>query len=345
MADKTAVVFFNLGGPDSPETVEPFLFNLFNDKAIIGAPGPIRYGLAKYISKKRAPIAREIYKHLGGKSPLLELTRAQERALESKLGDLRDVKVFSAMRYWNPLAPETVADVKAWGPDRIVLMPLYPHFSTATTGSSMLDWQEQSVKAGMTVPVHTVCCYPWEENFVAGHARLVREALDGMTGPVRILFSAHGLPKKIVAKGDPYQWQVERTAEAVAKAAELADGSWTVCYQSRVGPLEWIGPSTDDEVGRAGAESIALIVVPIAFVSEHSETLVELDIEYRELAVEKGVPEYVRVPALGTIPEYIESLAQMTRAALLRDGVCSHTGDRLCPESWGKCPMKNSRAA
>ncbi len=342
MRDRTAIVFFNLGGPDSPEAVKPFLFNLFNDKAIIGAPGPVRFALAKYISARRVPIAREIYEHLGGKSPLLELTREQERALEAALSDFGDVKVFTAMRYWHPLAPETVADVKAWCPDRIVLLPLYPQFSTATTGSSLLDWQDEAARAGLIAPVHSVCCYPWAEGFIAAHSRLIMETLDGMAGPARVLFSAHGLPKKIVSGGDPYQWQVEQTAKAVARTARLEADGWTVCYQSRVGPLEWIGPSTEDEIARAGAEGIALVVVPVAFVSEHSETLVELDIEYRELAEEEGVPAYYRVPALGTKPEYIAAMADMARAAVGRPGLGSDTGARLCPASWGKCPMKRA---
>lgn len=339
---KTAVVLFNLGGPDGPDAVRPFLFNLFNDPAIIGAPGPIRWALAKFISTRRAPVAREIYAHLGGRSPLLENTQAQATALQTALADLGDVRVFICMRYWHPLAPQTVQDVKAFAPDQVVLLPLYPQFSTTTTGSSVKDWARAAARAGLVAPTRTLCCYPRAPGFIKALAGRVAPALKETQGNAkpRVLFSAHGLPEKIVEAGDPYQWQVEQTAAAVVEELGAADLDWLVCYQSRVGPLTWIGPSTDDEIERAGAEGRALVVVPIAFVSEHSETLVELDIEYRALAEKAGVPNYRRVATVDAEAAFIEGLAAMVRAALSRpQGLAPQENARICPGDRSRCPL------
>ncbi len=344
---KTAVILFNLGGPDRLAAVRPFLFNLFNDPAIIDAPGPVRWLLAQGISRRRAPIARKIYQELGGGSPLLANTEAQAAALEAALNASRgegDTKVFIAMRYWHPMSDEAARAVVAYGPDRVLLLPLYPQFSTTTTGSSVADWTRAAAKAGLTEPSRTLCCYPAQAGFVAEIAELLRAALAQAEataeGAPRVLFSAHGLPKKFIDRGDPYQWQVEQTAAAVVAAAAVPDLDWTVCYQSRVGPLEWIGPSTDAEIVRAGAQGRPLIVVPIAFVSEHSETLVELDIEYRRLAERKGVPRYTRVATVDTGAAFIEGLAELVRAALAGErGTCSQDGGRICPEQWSGCPQ------
>ena len=295
---KTAVVLFNLGGPDRPEAVRPFLFNLFNDPAIIGAPGPVRWALAQFISRRRAPVAQEIYEHLGGGSPLLPNTEAQATALEQALGG--DARVFVAMRYWHPFADETAAAVRDYAPDEVVLMPLYPQFSTTTTGSSIADWHRAARKVGLDVPTSTVCCYFGNSAFVEPIAARIRSALDDQPESTpRVLFTAHGLPKKVIAAGDPYQWQVERTAEAIAQAVDRPNMEWVVCYQSRVGPLEWIQPYTSDVLEAAGRAGAPVIVVPIGFTSEHSETLVELDIEYREFAEEAGVPPYARIETVG----------------------------------------------
>ncbi len=315
MSIKTAVVLFNLGGPDSPAAVEPFLFNLFNDKAIIGAPFPIRWALAKYISHKRAPVAREIYAQIGGGSPLLPETKAQAEALEHRLGET--FRCFPAMRYWHPFTVEAITAIKRWGADEVVLLPLYPQFSTTTTGSSMTEWKRQAALQGLDLPTREICCYPDQPGLVEALADLVRRGYDeaAATGKPRILFSAHGLPKRIVDKGDPYPTQVEATVAAVVKALDIAGLDWVVCYQSRVGPLEWIGPGTEAELERAGHDGVPVVVVPVAFVSEHSETLVELDIEYRHRAQTLGVPAYVRVPALGCHPAFITGLAELVRQA------------------------------
>lgn len=344
MSRKIAVVLFNLGGPDGPDAVRPFLFNLFNDPAIIGLPGILRTAVAKLISSRREDSAKANYALMGGGSPLLPETRKQAAALEAVLaarspGD--EVRCFIAMRYWHPMTDATAGEVAAWAPDEIVLLPLYPQFSTTTTGSSAKAWREAYRGSGR---VRTVCCYPAASGLVQAHARLIREtwAASGHAGPVRLLFSAHGLPEKVVKAGDPYQVQIEATCAAVA--AELGEGwDWRVCYQSRVGPMTWIGPSTEDEIRAASAERLALVVVPIAFVSEHVETLVELDHEYGELARAGDCPAYVRVPALGVDAAFIDSLAGIALASLARGGVAS--GDGYACAGRGKCPRTLGAAA
>ncbi|HKD20586.1 MAG TPA: ferrochelatase [Rhizomicrobium sp.] len=316
---KLAVVLFNLGGPDSPEAVEPFLRNLFSDPAIISLPGLLRLPLARFVAARRAPIAREIYAKIGGRSPILEETEAQARALENSLShrDL-EAKTFIAMRCWKPFSDEAAGAVAAWKPDRTVLLPLYPQYSTTTTASSVEDWHRAAARAGLTAPEARVCCYPEEPGFVAAEAALIREALAKRRPGIdyRLLLSAHGLPKRVIERGDPYQSQVESSAAAIVAAAGAENLDWRVCYQSRVGPLEWIGPATDAEIRAASEEAMGLIVAPIAFVSEHSETLVELDIEYAKLARESGARDYIRVPTVGTRTEFIEGLARLVLRAL-----------------------------
>ena len=347
--ERIAVVLFNLGGPDSPEAVQPFLFNLFSDPAIIAMPQPLRWILATLVSHRRAKVAQEIYGEIGGASPLHKETRRQADALAESLNDLGRVGVFIAMRYWHPMSEETALEVRAFAPDRLVLLPLYPQFSTTTTASSLAAWRREAVKCGLDVPTTTYCCYPAEQGLVAAHAAGIRAALNEASGSgrPRLLFSAHGLPRKIVDKGDPYVWQIERSAAAVAAAlaSDHPDLDWTVCYQSRVGPLEWVGPSTDDELAHAGADGVPVVVAPIAFVSEHSETLVELDIEYRKLAAERGVPVYIRVPSLGTAAPFIQGLAGLVRRAAGgppgqgSSVLCSQEGGRICPHGLTGCPQ------
>lgn len=325
---KIAIVLFNLGGPDGPEAVEPFLFNLFNDPLIIRVPQPLRWLIAKLISRQRAPVAKEIYAKIGNRSPILPLTEAQARALEQELAGDCEAQCFIAMRYWKPFADETAAAVKAWAPDEVILLPLYPQYSTTTTKSSLGDWDRAAKAAGLKVPVRTICCYPVEPGFIGAYVDLLREALSRFASgeKPRVLFSAHGLPKKVVDAGDPYQKQVEASCQAIVDALGVEELDWVTCYQSRVGPLEWIGPATDKEIERAGHEGRNLIVLPVAFVSEHSETLVELDIEYGHLAKSAGVPRYERVPAVGTHPRFIAGLGDLVRAAL------SSPDRLLCPE-------------
>ncbi|CBS88203.1 ferrochelatase [Azospirillum lipoferum] len=348
---RVAVVLFNLGGPDAPESVRPFLFNLFADPAIIRLPNPFRYLIASLISGRRAKPAAEIYAQIGGKSPLLENTEAQAAALEAALGadpgadpaaDGAETKVFIAMRYWHPMSAETAARVKAYDPDLVVLLPLYPQFSTTTTASSAKVWHETAKTVGLTAPTRLLCCYPTQAGFIDASADLIRPLYEVAKahGTPRVLFSAHGLPKKVVAGGDPYQWQCERTAESIAAALGIDHLDWVNCYQSRVGPMEWIGPSTDAEIRRAGQDGVPILVVPMAFVSEHSETLVEIEIEYRHLAKEAGVPHFTRVPTVGVHPGFIDGLARLVRQTVAgKAPICAQNGDRICPSNFPGCPQ------
>jgi ferrochelatase len=332
---RTAVVLLNLGGPDRLEAVEPFLFNLFNDRAIIDLPQPWRWLLAKLIARRRAPVAHAIYARIGGASPLLANTEAQAAALAAMLGDGH--RIFIAMRYWPPLSEAAAAAVKAWAPDEVVLLPLYPQASTTTTRSSLSAWARAAAAIGLTVPTRALCCYPANPGFIAALAAEVRRALSEWPPgePRRLLLSAHGLPKKIVAAGDPYQWQVEQSAMALRRTLGDPELDSVVCYQSRVGPLAWLGPGTDEEIRRAGTDKVGLIVVPLAFVSEHSETLVELDLDYRHLADSVGVPRYRRVSTVGVASSFIAGLAGLVKEA--RPGPCPAGGGRLCPRELRRC--------
>jgi ferrochelatase len=245
------------------------------------------------------------------------------------------------MRYWRSFADETAQAVKAWGPDEIVLLPLYPQFSSTTTASSLADWRRAAKRAGIAAPTHAICCAPDEPGFIAALAGNIQQTLrewpKDQAAP-RLLLSAHGLPKRTVARGDPYQSQIEMTAAAIRRALDAPSLDSVVCYQSRVGPLEWLGPATDAEIRRAGAEKRGLIVAPIAFVSEHSETLVELDIEYGHLAQHSGVPHYVRVPTVSIAPSYIAGLARLVgEARNAARAVTPDGGQRRCAAAFGLC--------
>ena len=328
---KLAVVLFNLGGPDGPEAVQPFLQNLFCDPAIISLPWIVRAPLGRFIARRRAPIAREIYARIGGGSPIVPETRKQAAALEQALSqDGITAKCFIAMRYWHPFSDGAAAGVKAFNPDKIVLLPLYPQFSTTTTASSVKDWKRAARKAGLTQPTAEVCCYPDEAGFVQAMAARIRAAMEGALGDIgwRLLMSAHGLPRRTIERGDPYQRQVEQTAAAIVRELAMPELEPVVCYQSKVGRLEWIGPSTDSEIQRAGRDGKGVVIAPIAFVSEHSETLVELDIEYRHLAEENGVPDYRRAATVGDDPAFIAGLAGLVRQSLAREtAICCAPGD------------------
>jgi ferrochelatase len=322
---------FNLGGPDSPEAVEPFLRNLFSDPAVLSLPGFIRKPLAAFIARKRAPIAQNIYARIGGRSPILPETVAQSEALERVFTE-HQTRVFIAMRCWKPFTPEAAAAVAAFQPDHVVLLPLYPQFSTTTTGSSLAEWQRVATAAGITATTTTICCYPVLPGFITALAAVTQETLQKAKADVsyRLLVSAHGLPKRVIARGDPYQRQVEQTAAALVQRLNWKD--FSICYQSRVGPLEWIGPATDAEIRRAGADGKGVVIVPVAFVSEHSETLVELDIDYAHLAREAGVPDYVRVPTVSVRPEFIAGLKDLVLQSIAGDRT------RICPASCRCCP-------
>ncbi|MBV9756277.1 MAG: ferrochelatase [Alphaproteobacteria bacterium] len=339
---RLAIVLFNLGGPDRPEAVWPFLLNLFSDPAILRVPFFVRPLLARFVAGRRRRPATANYALLGGRSPLFELTERQARALEAALPDV-DAHGFIAMRYWHPFSNETARAVRAWDPDEILLLPLYPQYSTTTTGSSLTAWREAAARAGLAKRTTTLCCWHSEPAYVAAVARLVRESIAkardalGPAVSLRVLFSAHGLPEAIIRAGDPYQYQVEQTAQAVAGVLALQAAEWSICYQSRATPQKWLEPSTEHAIERAARDGVAIVVVPIAFVSEHSETLVELDVEYGGLARRLGIRGYFRVPAPNDDAAFIAALAGLARSAVNRGpGLCSYGA--VCPLQHRDCP-------
>jgi ferrochelatase len=236
---KKAVILFNLGGPDRLENVEPCLFNLFNDPAILNLPTIFRYPLAKLISNRRAPTARKIYQELGGSSPILKLTEEQSKALELKLNTndkKSDYKCFVVMRCWHPRADEVLENVKIFNPDEIILMPLYPQYSAATSGSSIREWSNICKKNNFKIKTSTICCYPVDEYFILAHKEEILKKINNLKN-FKLIFSAHGLPEKNIKKGDPYQWQVEQSVDKIVKSLKIKDLDWILSYQSRVGPL------------------------------------------------------------------------------------------------------------
>ncbi len=335
---RLAVVLFNLGGPESLDTVRPFLQNLFADPAILRMPSMFRLPLAAAIAHLREPIARRNYALMGGVSPLLAQTKAQAAALQRELSRRRcgDVEVFVAMRHWRPTAAEAARAVQAFAPDELVLAPLYPQFSTTTTASSLADWRRSYRGA---TNASTICCWPRNEGLIEAHADLIRSTWENAGKPrVRLLFSAHGLPERIVEGGDPYKWQVEATCRAVAERLGH-EWSWRVCYQSRVGPLRWLGPSTTDEIRAAGRDGVGVIIDPIAFVSEHVETLVELDRDYRRIAEAAGVSVFLRAPAVGEHPALIAGLADAVERSARMGGV--EPEGPSCPETFKGCGARS----
>ena len=341
---KKAIILFNLGGPDKLENVEPFLFNLFNDPAILDLPTFLRYPLAKLISNRRAPVAKKIYAELGGSSPILKLTKEQSNALEIKLNQTQEedeYKCFIIMRCWNPRAKDVIKDVQLYGPDEVVLMPLYPQYSAATSGSSIKEWKDVCKKNNYHVKTSTICCYPTDQNFINAHTKEIIKKIKDLKN-FKLIFSAHGLPEKNIKKGDPYQWQVEQSVKKIVENLNDENLDWILSYQSRVGPLKWIGPSTETIIIENSKIGKHIVLVPIAFVSEHSETLVELDIEYKEIADANGCKNYTRVPALGINEDFIKAMSEL----IIKKNEYKINEDLYppkiqCPSNFKKCPCLN----
>ncbi len=341
---KKAIILFNLGGPDKLESVEPFLFNLFNDPAILDLPTFLRYPLAKLISNRRAPVAKKIYAELGGSSPILKLTIKQSDALEIKLNQTQkedEYKCFIIMRCWNPRAKDVIKDVQLYGPDEVVLMPLYPQYSAATSGSSIKEWKDVCRKNNYHVKTSTICCYPTDQNFINAHTKEIIKKIKDLKN-FKLIFSAHGLPEKNIKKGDPYQWQVEQSVKKIVESLNDENLDWILSYQSRVGPLKWIGPSTETIIIENSKIGKHIVLVPIAFVSEHSETLVELDIEYKEIADANGCKNYTRVPALGINEDFIKAMSEL----IIKKNEYKINEDLYppkiqCPSNFKKCPCLN----
>jgi ferrochelatase len=341
---KKAVILFNLGGPDKIENVEPFLFNLFNDPAILNLPTILRYPLAKLISNRRAPVAKKIYEELGGSSPILKLTEKQSDALETKLNQIEtnnEYKCFIVMRCWNPRANDVIKDVQLFNPEEVILMPLYPQYSAATSGSSIKEWKDVCKKNNYKIKTNTICCYPTDQNFVNAHTKEIIKKIKDLKN-FKLIFSAHGLPEKNIKKGDPYQWQVEQSVQKIVENLNIENLDWILSYQSRVGPLKWIGPSTEDIIVENSKVGKHIVLVPIAFVSEHSETLVELDIEYKEIADANGCTNYTRVPALGINEDFIKAMSELIiKKNEYKFSENLYPPKIQCPSNFKKCPCLN----
>jgi len=331
---KKAVILFNLGGPDSLEAVKPFLYNLFQDPHMASF-GAFQRIFALLLSTFRYKVAQGFYQQIGGKSPLLENTRRQAKALKERLG--AEYEIFISMRYWHPLSSRVINDVIKYSPDEVILLPLYPQYSTTTTLSSMENWKLRSLEKGLNVPHKMICCYPEERGFINATVENLNKALNSFVGEkVRVLFTAHGLPQKIIDEGDPYVGQVNRTAQSILKQLNRPGFEAVVCYQSRVGFLPWAQPYLKDEISRAGQDGTPIIICPISFVSDHLETLYELDIKYKNLAESVGVPKYYRISVVGESKSFIDGLAELIKS-LNKKGANIYTPNDKCPLEDCKC--------
>lgn len=340
---KIAVVLFNLGGPSDENAVRPFLFNLFKDKNIIRLPAIIRYPLGYLISTLRYKKASKIYAQLGGKSPINQETQSQVTALENMLNtqEKDSFKVFYCMQYWHPMHPEVVDQVAEYAPDEIILLPLYPQFSSTTTKSSLEEWFKQSKEKLSHIQHRTICCYPENTGFIHSYGNGIIEKLKHTkdTHKMMIIYSAHGIPQDCVDDGDPYEEQVQKTTKAIQAYLKSQDYDidHILAYQSKVGPKKWLEPDTESMIEKYAQDKRPMIIVPLAFTSEHSETLVELDKDYKELALNKGCPEYLRVPTVSSESVFIEGLKQGIFDLLEKN----MTGNpSICSQKMIMCPKK-----
>jgi protoporphyrin/coproporphyrin ferrochelatase len=313
-----AVVLLQLGGPDSLEAVEPFLYNLFCDPDIIDFPGAFlaRKALARFISRRRSVIVRENYRAIGGKSPIVDLTMGQAAALDQALKGSVQAKVFVAMRYWHPLTEEVISEIRKGSFNRIILLPLYPQYSMATTVSSVKEWKNQSRRLGLEdISIETICCYHNHPLYIESIVERINQTLTKFSGldpkDMDLVFSAHGVPMKLVKAGDPYKGHIEETVKLV-----MEKGGWRsphrLCYQSKVGPLEWLRPSLNETIdAMAAAGRKHLLVIPVAFVTDHIETLHEINIETRERAKHLGITKFELMPGLNSSPLFIACLKDL----------------------------------
>jgi len=318
MSEKIGVVLLNLGGPDSLDAVEPFLFNLFSDPDIIDFPLSFlfRKRLAKMISTRRSPMVRGQYSRIGGKSPLKEHTQRQAALLEEKLNKVFPAKVYVAMRYWHPSTDEALDAIERDGIKRVILLPLYPQYSKATTESSVKEWEARlKERKGLKLDTSLVESYYDHPTYIDAFVERVNEGLERFSSDVRkdvhILFSAHGTPMKLVRKGDPYSHHIKKTVDAIVERGKIAQ-DYSLCYQSKVGPMKWLTPSTPDTITKLTAKGAKnMLVVPVAFASDHLETLFEVDIEFRRHATELGVERFVTTVGMNDSPTFINALAEL----------------------------------
>ncbi len=322
---RIAIILFQLGGPDSQAAVEPFLYNLFCDPDIINFPGAFlaRKPLAKFISTRRSKIVAQHYAEIGGGSPIRRLTEQQGRALEAALRPHLNVRAIVAMRYWHPDTRQAIDALERAPYDDLVLLPLYPHYSFATTGSSLKEWKRQF---SPKVPVHLIDHFYDHPDYIAGIVERINGVLRKLRRPdeVHLVFSAHGLPMSLVEKGDPYPRHIEQTVQLVRQL-----GSWpnphVLCFQSKVGPQKWLQPSLTGTIERMAHSGVKrMLVIPMSFLTEHIETLHEINIEAREEAEALGVSEFYMMPALNDSPLLIRALADLVlRSVGMRSGVAS----------------------
>ncbi len=316
-----AVVLFQLGGPDSLDAIEPFLLNLFRDPDIIDFPFAriAREPLARLIASTRAKKVRSHYNEIGGKSPILEFTQRQARALEVELNRVCKAKAVVAMRYWHPLTDEAIRSVEAFSPDVIVLLPLYPQYSRTTTGSSLNEWHRRVTNSPLQqVPTRVIRNFFSHAGYLNALVENIRQALAKFPAceEVHLVFSAHSVPLSVIERGDPYQAEIEETVKLV-----IGRGGWrlpyTLCYQSKVGASKWLQPSLHDIIHRLGVcRTRNVLTIPIAFVSDHVETLSEINIEAREEAAEHGIVQFEMMPGLNDSPLFIRALAEMALTAV-----------------------------
>ena len=333
--NRVAVIMFQLGGPDSQAAVEPFLYNLFCDPDIINFPGAFlaRKALAKLISTTRSKVVGQHYAEIGGGSPIRRLTGQQARALQETLRPHLNARTIVAMRYWHPDTAEAVAALESEPYDELVLLPLYPHYSFATTRSSLREWDRQylpkfKAKSGSKPPVKLIDHFYDHPDYVAAVVERINSVLQEVPDPenVYLVFSAHGLPMTLVEKGDPYPKHIEQTVQLVRQL-----GAWSnphvLCYQSKVGPQKWLQPSLTGTIERLAKSGVKrMLVIPIAFLTEHIETLHEINIEARAEAEHLGVKDFYLMPALNDSPLLIRALADLVlRAVGVRSGVASLT--------------------
>jgi ferrochelatase len=341
--DKIAVIIYNLGGPNSLAEVKNYLFYLFYDVIIL--PNPFRWILSKLISSLRNKKAQGIYKRIGGKSPLLEETISQANSLQKILDESEgEYKVFVAMQCWKPTFQDIYKDIELFNPDKIITIPLYPQLSSVTTGKSIEKIDKILPK--YKEKIKHICCYFDDQKFIESHIELIKKTIESKFDQgedFRILFSAHGLPQILVNRGDPYQYQIENMVNILVKKLDIKNLDWKITYQSRVGRIKWLEPDTEKEIEIGGEEKKNLLVVPISFVSEHVETLVELDIEYKEIADSYKI-KFARVPTLQSNEKYIESLKNMIEKNIsnFNNNISHNLGLKKCPNNFKLCPCKKN---
>lgn len=318
-AKKTGVLLLNLGGPEQTEDVEAFLYNLFSDRQIIRlGPFFLQKFIARRIAKKRAPKSIVNYNKIGGGSPIRQLSEEQASQLEKQLAPYGEFLVRVCMRYWHPFASETIDELIRAGVDELIALPLYPHYSVATTGSSLSDLRRTLKNKDIKLPLKTIKSWPTEAGYITALADSIQEELSRFGNEeVALVYSAHSLPVKFIEDGDPYVDELQQTIKALEKKIGQKG---TLCYQSRSGPVEWLGPSTPETITSLADSSCKnMLVVPLSFVSDHVETLYEIDMEYRTMAESLGM-RFAITPGLNSAPHFIDALRNLVLRCLQREG-------------------------